>query len=123
MGKSPDEPVSGPRWQLGIGIQGDDIANQRKRGKITRFDGEAVRGAKEKVVEVHQLAPLALPAHPASFRGIVDPMTVQVEKAPPLIQRILLIELMNQSGANSDQLIVLVEGLGSVGGISQQGKV
>ena len=50
-------------------------------------------------------------------------MTVQMQKTAPLVRRILLVELVDQSGANSDQFITLVKRLGGVGRIGQEGKV
>src|ERR1035438_5386183 len=114
MGHGPNEAMSRPRRQLRVRIQRDHVSNMRECQQVTGFDRETVKGAQQQTVEVHHLAPLALPPHPASFRGVVDAMTVEVEKTAVLVPEILLVELVNQSGTNSHQLIMLIKTLGSI---------
>src|ERR1035438_4680241 len=114
MRQRPDQPLRRSERQFCVGIQGNNISNAREHRYVTCFYGETVEPPEEQVVKVHQLAPLPLPAHPASFRGVISSMTVQMQKTASLVWRILLVELLNQSGADPHQLIMFVKRLGVI---------
>ena len=67
-----DELSRGASRQLGIGVQGDDIAHAvRDAGEILAAGQKAgVGGAAQQPVEFMQLAPLALPPHPFLLRRV-----------------------------------------------------
>ena len=123
MSHCSDEPLGRVRGQFRVSIQGNDVSNGREHGYVSGFHGETVGRPEEQVVEVHQLAPFSLPTHPTSFRGVINAMTVQMQETAPTVRRILLIQLIDQIGANSDQFIMLVKYLRGVRGVGQKGKV
>ena len=79
--------------------------------------GKAVVLAAQEAVEVHQLAALALPAHPAFFARVVDAVTMEQEERAHVLASVFFVEFANQGGAQVDQRTVFGRGLIGVGEI------
>ena len=62
-----------------VGVERDDVADERRQPAADRHE-RRVRFTPEKAVELVQLAPLALPAHPPTFRLVPHPAPVQQQE-------------------------------------------
>ena len=73
MSERADEGTRAVAWQLGIGVQGDHVANLRQDRLLADRDLEGGIGRAAQVsVEFDELAALALPAHVAGLPRVPD---------------------------------------------------
>jgi len=76
--EDPDEPLEGPAWQAGVGVEGHHEADPAQALVLASVQRERRRGiAPQQAVEVFELPALALPGHPAPLRGVVKPRAVE----------------------------------------------
>ena len=71
-----DEPDHRVARGAGIGVQRHDVDDVLRQRRVQRHEGRVAVAAQQEV-ELVQFAALALPAHPALLRGIVETMAVQ----------------------------------------------
>src|SRR5690606_41693707 len=83
-----DRVTSGAR----VGIESHHVNDILRQWSIKRQEGGVAVAAQEEI-ELVQLSALALPAHPATLRRIVEPVTVQqVETRNGTSRRITLVQ-------------------------------
>src|ERR1700733_3122231 len=92
--------------KLSIGIECDDEPNFGENREVANFDRKAVVFRTQKFVQVHQLAALALPTHPAFLARVVDAMAMQQKERPLLFPRVLLVKFLNERRTQLDQGIL-----------------
>ena len=80
--------------------------NARQHGQIAYLDWKAVKFSAQQVIQIHQLAPLALPTHPESFARVVDRVAVQHKERPHLFSAILLVQSAYQLSAQIHQRVL-----------------
>ncbi len=120
VSNGPHQSVGDARWKLGIGIERDDVGNTGQEGKVAPFHGEAVLVGPEQPVQVQQLAPLALPAHPGPLARVIHPMAVEDEEGPPPFGGVLAIEAVDQIDRELDPGIAFLLRLQRVGQVGEQ---
>ena len=116
-----DELARGVAWQLGVRIQGDDVAHPGETGRGADHQGEA-RGVafQQQGVEVRQLAALAFVTHPDPVMGIPAARAMkQIEAVGPAI-RIAGIQGLDAGPGQGQQGGVLRQRLSS--GVAQVGQ-
>ena len=118
-----DHAVRGVARQFGVGVKGDDEANFRQHGKIADLYREAVVLVAQQLVEVHQLAALALPTHPDSFARVVDAVAVQQHEQALALAAMLFVQVADEFGAEFDQRIVFLRRFLRVGQVGDQREV
>ena len=103
-------------------MSASSVMTKRICGKMERspiFTGKLSCSAAQQLVQVHQLAALALPTHPHSFARVVNPVAMEEKKRSRSLAGVLLVEFAHQLRAVVDQRIILGRGLR---GIRQVGK-
>ena len=81
MRQRPDQPLRAARRQFGVGVQGNHVADVAQRGGLPHhFDKGRRHVATQQAVELVELAPLALPAHPDAFGRVPEPAPVEEVK-------------------------------------------
>jgi len=116
-----------PRWQLGVGIQGQQVAGVRGQLRVGPQVEKGAGGAGgQGGQQLLQLAALALPAYPALLGGAVAACAVQQDEAVGLARcgRVALVELGQcVAGGLQQGGIAGQAGLVGIGPVGQQGKL
>jgi len=80
MSQGANQAPRGARWHDGIRIQRNHIARRLQQGlhlwRGTLWQVRRVRLASQELVQLVELAPLALPAHPATLNRVPNPPAV-----------------------------------------------
>ena len=76
----------------------------------------------QQFVEVEQLPALAFPAHPGVFHLIENTVAVEMIKRPGAGVAVFAIQVFDQTGAQRDVVIFVVEALAGIRRIGEQGK-
>src|SRR6516225_9471855 len=66
--------------KLRIGVESQNVPDLRKHVEPSGLDGEGIVLVHQKLVEVKQLAALALPAHPYSLAHVEHAVAMEEEK-------------------------------------------
>ncbi len=102
-------------WQLGIRVKGDDVLHAAEHGRITHNEGETAFSVvmftfSKQRVQIRQLAPFTLMAHPHPFLRIPSSGSMeQVEHIPLealLTSAIFLIQLIDPGMGQPYQVII-----------------
>ncbi len=111
--------------KLRIGVQRDDVLRVRQRAQVAGLHRKRIKLALEQLVEIQQLAALALPAHPNALARVKDAMAVEQEERSRSCRGIPLIQLVGELNGQIDQRVrvVLPRARDRVGKISEQAKV
>ncbi|MNI14097.1 hypothetical protein D3C73_673480 [compost metagenome] len=85
MGHLANQPAGGIPWQAGIRVQGDDIAHPLGDGGglAVRLHEAGIRRAAQQAVQLVELAPLALPPHPAPLARVEPAVAMEQPEAIP----------------------------------------
>src|SRR5579863_7183419 len=83
MGHLAHKPLGGAPGKPRVAIEGNDISYASGRNRRTTLDRHEARvaGAPQQPVELMQLSPLALPAHPGSLGLVPDSATMEEQEA------------------------------------------
>lgn len=88
-----DEFLGDAAWQLGVSVQGDDIAHVPELLQVADDAHEALAGAPaQEGIEVSELATLALAAHPAALGRVPLPWPLQQEEALATRDRVFVVQ-------------------------------
>ena len=94
MGHLTDKPDRGVARQPRVGVERDHVANTGRQGGVTfAADKGRIVGAAQKLVELVQLAALALPPHPLAFALVENAASMQMEKAVPCRTIMALVQI------------------------------
>src|SRR3569623_369885 len=106
-----DERTRGVARQLGIGVQGDDIADIREHGTVADNLAERrlslARYCAQQRVELLELAAFALIAHPYAFVRIPQTRTVEEIKDAGAVVPISCVECINSLAREREQSLVI----------------
>jgi len=124
MRHRPDELSCGVARQGGIGVKGDDVADRGGVGRLTDDGRKGIaRTAAEILVELLELAALALVSHPAFFMRIPEARAMEEMENGRTAPTVAGIELRDALARKSEQRGIAVErfrcGIGKIG---EQGK-
>ena len=108
MRHGADHGVGRAPRQLGIRIQRDDVLCVGKRAQVSGLDREGIELTLEQLVQIEQLAPFPLPAHPHSLARIENAMPVQQEERSRSRFRVALVQFVGQLNRQLDQRISIV---------------
>src|SRR5271170_4576928 len=92
MRNRANHPRRGAARKLCIGIQSDDVSNAPQNLDRSCFDRKAIELMKQEFVQIEQLSPLPLPAHPDTLACIEDAMAMQEDERSALCGWILRIQ-------------------------------
>ena len=94
--------------QLGIRIQGDDVAGALQLGDVAHHAGEALPGvAAQQGVEVAKLATLALVAHPGSFPRVPASRAVEQEETIAVDAGIAGVQFLDAARGARDKFFII----------------
>src|SRR5271154_499206 len=80
---------------LRIGIQRDDVSTLPQNLDRSGLDRKAIELVKQEFVQIEQLSPLPLPAHPDTLACIEDAVAMQEDKRSALCGWILRIQIID----------------------------
>jgi hypothetical protein len=108
MRHGADHRCGGAARQLRVGVEGDDVANVAYFAYATCLDRERVECTFEKLVQVEQLAALALPAHPYALACVEGAQTVEECEAAAALPAVTIVQLVDEIDGQLDQWVVVV---------------
>ncbi|MND54153.1 hypothetical protein D3C80_452080 [compost metagenome] len=120
-----DELPGGTARQLGVGVQGDDIAHVAECLQVADDPHEArVAVPAQHRIELGELAALALAAHPAALGGVPYAWPVKQKKARTARAWIFAVEGPDPFAGQVEQCLVFGPGLlTGIHEVAEQGKV
>src|SRR6185437_11900493 len=81
MRDRPNQELRGFAWQYGVGVQGDDIADQVQSARVADDGAECVTCfAAQVFVELREFPALAFPTHPHVLLRIPKPRSMEEEE-------------------------------------------
>ena len=110
-----DHAIGRSARQFRVRVQRDHETNLRQDREVADLHREAVVFIAQQLVQVHQLAALALPTHPHSFARVVNPMAMEQKKRSRGLAGVFFVEFAHQLRAVIDQRIILGAGSGESG--------
>src|SRR5271166_1131128 len=108
--------------ELRVGVEGENVPDLRQRVETAGFDGECVELACKQLIQVEQLATLALPTHPHALTRIKDPIPMQHHETAVILRWVFGIQLADKPDCEIDEGVrIVAAGLASrVGEIGEQ---
>src|SRR6185437_13497382 len=108
--------VGGTARHAGIGVEGEDKTNaRRRRGRtLARGQERGIGCAAQQAVELVQLAALAFPSHPAALARVPDAAAVEEQEARASAERdaVALIEARDAGAGGGQQDLIAGGGRG-----------
>ena len=125
MRERGDQPVSGFARHDRIGVQGDDVLDLAQHLQIARLHTKSgVSVSSQQEIQLVQLAPLALPAHPSLFTRIPLGVAMKKVKRAGRFPVVFLIEPADAGLGLLDQgVLARCAQLRRIGQIGEQRKV
>src|SRR6185312_11967375 len=120
MSHGSDHFGRGAARKLRIGIERNDEADVLNLRKVAHFYWEWIESVPQQLVEIEQLAALALPTHPRALLRIVNTMAVEEIKMAEIQTTVTLVQVVNQLPGKLNSRIVVVGGFRAVGKIGKQ---
>ena len=112
VGHGADHAGGGAAGELRVGVEGDDEADGVEDFGGAALSGEAVVVAEDELVEVEELAALALPAHPRALAGVEGAVAMEEEKGTAALAGVLAVEVVGEGEGEGDEGVA-VFGLGA----------
>ena len=109
-----------PRGNSVSAVQRDDETNLRQDRQVANFHRETIVFAAQQLVQVHQLAALALPTHPHSLARVVNPVAMEEKKRSRSLAGVLFVQLAHQLRAVFDQRIIFGRGFRGIRQVREQ---
>src|SRR5271169_938373 len=110
MRNGTDELTGGIPGELGVGIEGEDVANVFEYGDIADFHGKTIGAATQKFVEVEKFATFAFPTHPGIFHFVEAAVTVELKEAVAGVDGVTRIQFRDEFRAEAYQFVFFIDG-------------
>ena len=87
MGDRSHHAVRRAPGQFGIGVERNHEADLGKNREIADLHRKTVVLAAQELIQIEQLAALALPSHPSFFARVVDPVAMEKKERAHILSR------------------------------------
>ena len=106
-----DEAPSGIARQLGIRVEHDHVARAPQRVDVAHLHREAVADTAQQLVQIEQLAALALPSNPSLLARVVGAESVQQIERRVAVGPVALVQFLDELLAETQDLVTLLRPL------------
>ncbi len=107
-------------WQLCVRVESDNVAHRLNGLDVAGLHRKRVENTHQVLVQIKQLAALALPTHPNALPRVEDTEAVKQGEAPAAVGAVLRIQVVDQFHRKVHQRVRIVfaracHGIGQVG--------